>query len=424
MKWWLGRSRFAFVVSSLLLGVLLVTDPGCVTSSTKTTKGHKKGGSGAGGSEGSRPDANFDRQALLNHMGTHVLFPATKRFLQRSTELKVAVEKYVISNSSSDRQAARQAWKVAASETQELEVFQVGPAGLMGEVLGGQSIRDEIYSWPLTNACRVDQELVEQAYLDPTAFSKESINVRGMDALEYLLFSESKENSCPIQNTINASGAWAALSLEELGLRRAVYAQTLARDLEKHAQRLVDGWDPNKGNFLTSFTQAGKGSAVYATSQEALNAVSDAMFYLEKEAKDMKLAIPAGISGCIQTTCPQNLESRYAKHSKHHVISNLKAFRRLYFGGDSATGTELGFDDWLVALGAEQLANDLKQKIAEAFLALEAIEEEDLAEALNNDLPSVHKAYQALKALVVLMKTEMISVLDLEIPNRAEGDND
>ena len=38
-------------------------------------------------------------------------------------------------------------------------------------------------------------------------------------------------------------------------------------------------------------TTAGGGSMIYPSTQEALNAISDAMFYLDKEVKDMKLGL-------------------------------------------------------------------------------------------------------------------------------------
>ena len=39
-------------------------------------------------------------------------------------------------------------------------------------------------------------------------------------------------------------------------------------------------------------------------------------------------------------------------------------------------------------------------------------------------MPGVQRLYDALRAIVAILKTEFISVLDLELPKRVEGDND
>ena len=49
------------------------------------------------------------------------------------------------------RGEAQDAWREAMAAWQETEMMQLGPAGDSLTVTGGESLRDEIYSWPLTN---------------------------------------------------------------------------------------------------------------------------------------------------------------------------------------------------------------------------------------------------------------------------------
>ena len=252
---------------------------------------------------------------------------------------------------------------------QRIEVYQLGPAGIMGQVAGGENIRDAIYSWPISSACRVDQEIVAEDYADAaTFFAEERVNVRGLDAMERLLFDESYENACSAVSEINSSGSWDALGEEGIDANRAAYALALAKDVQTRADSLVDHWSPDGKDFLGEFSKAGGGSSTYASSQEALNALSDALFYIEKETKDMKLAIPAGVSGCEQDTCPEDRESLDANFSKEQMIANLEAFR------DAFTGLEAeGFDDLLISIGAEQLSADMLKLTDETIAALEAL---------------------------------------------------
>jgi hypothetical protein len=139
----------------------------------------------------------------------------------------------------------------------------------------------------------------------------------------------------------------------------------------------------------------------------------------------MKVCAPAGIllGRCTAATCPELLESPFAKQSKEHVRSNALGLRAVVKGcGAGESG--LGFDDYLIAVGSEALARDLIAALDDVLKALDAIEEPDLEPALAADLASVRALHASLKRVTDKMKTEMVGVLDLELPKRVEGDND
>lgn len=359
------------------------------------------------------------REAVLLNVGSAVIVAQQEDFARKAAALTVAIEAWQGDKTAPSRAAAQDAWKEAMLAWQRIEVYQLGPAGIMGQVAGGENIRDAIYSWPISSACRVDQEIVAEDYADAvTFFAEERVNVRGLDAMERLLFDESYENACSAVSEINSSGSWDALGEEGIDANRAAYALALAKDVQTRADSLVDHWSPDGKDFLGEFSKAGDGSSTYASSQEALNALSDALFYIEKETKDMKLAIPAGVSGCEQDTCPEDRESLDADFSKEQMIANLEAFR------DAFTGLEAeGFDDLLISIGAEQLSADMLKLTDETIAALEAWPG-TLEEQLENDPQSVVDAYTKASELGTLLKTQFVSTLDLEIPQRAEGDND
>lgn len=359
------------------------------------------------------------REAVLLNVGSAVIVAQQEDFAQKAAALTDALEAWQGDGSDASRATARDAWKEAMSSWQRVEVYQLGPTGVMGQVAGGESIRDAIYSWPISSACRVDQELVAQDYADAaTFFAEERVNVRGLDAMERLLFEDSYENACSAVSEINSSGSWDALGEDGIDANRAAYSLALARDIESRAEALVDHWSPDGKNFLGEFSTAGKGSSTYASSQEALNALSDALFYIEKETKDMKLAIPAGLSGCNEDTCPEDRESLYANFSKEEMIANIQAFRAAFTGLEAE-----GFDDLLINIGAEQLSTDMLRLTDETIALLEAWPG-TLEEQLRDDPQSVVDAYTKASELGTLLKTQFVSTLDLEIPQRAEGDND
>lgn len=402
------------VRSLLLLGATATVVAGGIVACS--------GGNGPGG-----PTDSFDRRAMLTTIGLDVILPTYERFRDSAEVLKDATAAHRLAVGSSAGTAtlgtARTAWIAAADVWQEAELFQVGPAGSPTMTIQGQDLRDEIYSWPTVNTCRVDQEIVEQQYGDAGFFDAELVNVYGLDALEYLLFVTAPNNTCPSQVNINQDGTWAALSATELAQRRADYADAVAGHVLATAQALVDAWGPGGGGFLSTFSSAGESGSEYARAQDAVNELFAAIYYLDLETKDMKLAEPAGISvDCPTATCPERVESRWAGRSKEHILANLRAFQRVFQGGDTVT-PGIGFDDFLSELGAPDVTADMLARIDAAIAAVEAIPG-PLEDAVASDLASVEAAHAAVKAVTDVLKTQMVSILNLKIPDEGAGDND
>jgi uncharacterized protein len=363
--------------------------------------------------------SNFDVRPLLANVGSNVVLATLTEFAASAAALEQACDAYATSGADDDRDAARQAWRDAMRIWQRAEVMQVGPAGVMGVAPAGQDLRDQIYSWPLVNRCRVDTEVVEGHYSSEIAFAIELVNVRGLDAMEYLLFEDASGNACAPQNDINQSGAWEAI-VDELPVRRAEYAATLASLLVARANELVAAWT-SSGGFLQELDSAGQGGVVFASPTAAVNAVSDALFYLDKQTKDVKLAVPAGLSDCAAATCPTALELGLSGTSKEAIVSNVEGFRALFTGGDG-----VGFDDWLEAEGRGALAADVVTALDAALAAAEAIEAPTLTAALADpaDLDRVVALYQRIKVVTDLLKADVTGALNLELPGAVEGDND
>jgi uncharacterized protein len=316
--------------------------------------------------------------------------------------------------------AARSAWLAAMAVWQEAELFSFGPAARAPDP-GAQDLRDQVYAWPLVSRCKIEEQIVSQAYAAP-GFPSSLVNGRGLAALEYLVFYSGTDNACSQFSPINAGGTWAALGAGALAQRKAGYAAAAADDVLARAITLARAWSRDPGSFRSQLVLAGSGSQVFATDQDALNAVSDAMFYVERELKDWKLGRPLGLNDCFTPTCPEALESRFAQVSTAHLRANLAGFRRL-FEGCGEGGAGFGFDDWLRAVGASELADRMLQALSGAQAAVDTLDP-PIERALASEPMKVRAVYDAVKALTDPLKTELVTVLNLELPRTSEGDND
>lgn len=375
---------------------------------------------GCGGGTSS-PDAGplgGARAETVRALGDEVIVASYRDFVEAARELLARTVAWRDGGGETERLAAVEAWDRAMGHWQQAEIALVGPAGAMGTTPGGEDRRDAIYSWPIVNPCRVDQELVERAYADVDAFAAENVNVRGLDALEYLLHHTADTNACAPNASINLNGEWSPV-VPELAARRAAYAVTAATLVVRDAEALLARWDDA---FLASLQSAGEGSEAFATAQEALNAISDALFYLDKEVKDTKLADPLGLSmACTAEVCPELRESRYAGRSIANIADNLRGFRRIFAGAMDGAGR--GFDDLLVEVGAPALSAQMLGLIDAAIGIADGFEV-DLPDLLAENRLALQPLYDAVKDISDLLKTQFLTTLDLEVPNRAEGDND
>ncbi|WP_434383680.1 imelysin family protein [Melittangium boletus] len=369
-----------------------------------------------------RPPTGADtvRAELLSAAGTCVLTTA-REFQTRAVALEQAAQAYAAGPDASTRDAARTAYGRAMDTWQQLEVMQVGPAAPRSQP-GGGDVRDNIYSWPLINRCSIEEQVVSKGY-ESSGFNTTLVTRRGLFVLEYLFYYEGADTACGASSPIVSSGSWAALSEAEREARKRAYAGVLATDVRARADELVRAWDAGGGDFQRTLATAGSGNAVYPSTQLGMNALSDALFYVEGIVKDQKLARPLGLRDCESSICPEALESPFARRTKANLRANLEGFRRVFEGcGTNYEG--VGFDDVLTAAGSEALATKMRERLVSAQAALDAIQAPTLHEALEKDKASVRTLYDRVKSVTDVLKTELVSVLDLELPSTLEGDND
>ena len=381
------------------------------------------GGSGGGDSgplEPEIPEEPFSKAAFLRQVADCAV-ARYRDFEVHAVALDEAAKANVAAPSDATANAAKNAWLAANASWQVAEVFRFGPAARTAdEDAGAQEIRDQIYAWRFGARCPVETALVDKSYASSN-FGSSLISNRGIGAIEYLLFYPGSDNQCPDYSAINKNGTWAALGAAETTLRKRAYAEAVAADVIKNTRKLLEAWDPAAGNFRKKLTQPGSGS-VYPNEQAALNAVWHGIFYIEKEVKDYKLGIPLGISECVTGLCPESLESRYANVSTANIRQNYLGFRRL-FQGCGANYTGLGFDDWLDAIGASDLRTRMLTALDGAQQAIDALDP-PLETSLTQNTDRVWAVYNALKQLTDLLKSEFVTVLDLELPAGAGSDND
>lgn len=363
-----------------------------------------------------------DKRAMLTATAQQVVIPTLDQFEQEASALAAGTEALVAAqggDTASAQDAARAAFIAALKTWERAELFGFGPSANQGRFVGALSLRDGIYSWPTVNPCQVDSALVKQTYSDPAAFGASLVTIRGLATIERLLFVDGATNACPADATINGSGSWSALSAQELARRRAEYAAAAAVQVKDEASRLAGEW---RSSFGATLSSAGTSGSPYSEAQAAVSEVFAGLLYLDRAVKDSKLAIPAGIDPqCGKQSCPELAEAVASAQSQQALVQNLLAAQALFRGSFDAPGS--GFDKLLAGRGAQALADDVDGKLAAALAKARALT--GPVDVLVVSQPQqVAELHTALRELDDLLKSQVVSTLDLKVPDMGAGDND
>lgn len=380
------------------------------------------GAAGEGGAAADEPDEDWTpRMRLLNSLQANAYTPTFTSFASSSAALRDSAAAWDADPSEGNLESVRNAWRTAMGDWQKAELMQVGPAGSAERRIGGMDYRDRIYSFPVVNSCRVDQELVRNSFSDADWVEGAQFNVRGLDAIEYLVFGLGAENTCPSVSGINRNGDWATLQNTpgELTSRRTGYVLVLAEAIVEDADALAAAWQNTEGNFGHAFVNA---TAPFSSEKETLDQVFAGLFYTDKFIKDLKLGKPAGITDdCASEMCVDSVESKWSASSKTNLINNLMGLKLLYFGGED--DANYGFYDLLVEENAEELANRMSQTIDAAIEAVNTIDSSVEAQLVSDD-EAVRSSHAAIRAITDDLKTQFVTVLNLSVPQEGAGDND
>ena len=410
------------ILKPLLLSATIATLlAGCGESTTS------KEGDNFGGSDPvvtpTPPTTGFNETNLLSNLTDNVITPAYQAFDALTQEQELAVINYCENPDPQTLQAAQDSWRNAMAKWQQIEVMQIGPL-----TENSSTLRNNIYSWPVVSSCGVDQDVMyfEQGTINsaPYDITKRTASRRGLDALEYLLFNSITEHSCTSAKEV--LNPWASKTDSERKISRCNFAVEVAKDLDSSADLLLQKWSGSNG-YATTLKQAGQTNNSFATAHEGVNAISDALFYVDKMSKDRKLATPLGLfsnsCGGVGSVCSNDVESPYSDNSIANLVNNLIGFKALFNGEGSDSENTLGFDDYLVDVNDSATSTKILSDVQAAIDELQGYSD-TLAQSINQDAAVAEETHTKVKKVTDQLKVDFINSLALKLPQTAAGDND
>tara|TARA_Y100001935_G_C17298760_1_gene507829 strand:- start:347 stop:1594 length:1248 start_codon:yes stop_codon:yes gene_type:complete len=380
--------------------------------------------------EGSNPfpkdfDPNagtFSEAKMLANIGLNVIFPEARNFRVEVEALKLRLSEYCQDLQSME--PLKTQWKNAMKAYHKLAAIPVGPLAENDRLAMAY-----LYSWPSANSCGVDVQVEKMSRIGKIE-GELIVSVKGLDALEYLIFEDQLQSTCNLNSPLfRKVKDWVERPESEKRKDRCAFSKHLMSEIESIANWLESSWDPQKRNFSKELYE-GKG---FSSVHEAVNAVSDAMFAIE-EVKDERLGVPLGLhSDCTADQCPERVEHPWSQSEWTAIEQRVLGFEAVYFGGYDKVSKHFGFDDFLNSSGHGAVASSLKEK----FLAVEALLKDAKAQGpltaqvqassgcgSQGSPEKLCQLFWAVKNLSSSLKLDLLSALSLKAPPVYQGDND
>jgi putative iron-regulated protein len=250
------------------------------------------------------PGQQFGDRQIVADFVDRLIVPNYEQLTQRSGELSAAIAAFVQTPTEATLASARRAWLATRQPWEQSEAFAFGPAASLG-------LDAELDDWPL-NETDVIAVLKSADALTPDYVANLQTSQKGFHAIAFLLF-----------------GTDANKPLDAFTERELEYLAAIAPAFDDTANALLLSWTEGIDGFPAyreEFVNAGEGSGVYLTVQDAGEEIVQGILGILDELGNVKMG------EALATQNPFLLESRFAQSSLQDFADNLLSAQNAYLG--------------------------------------------------------------------------------------------
>lgn len=309
-------------------------------------------------------------EVVQNYAGS-VIYNTYRDLANRAEKLNTAAIKLRFEPTDDHLSAAQQQWVATRRPWEQSEAFLFGPVDTDG-------LDPAMDSWPV-NSTDLQNVLDSDTALTVETVSGFSDNLKGFHVIEFLLFGTNG----------NKTSA-------EFTERELMYLTAVAGVLANDTQSLAQAWNPNDGNFLAEFAQAGSGSTTYTNLISATQEMINGMVGIAGELASVKLEEPQRIGD------PTLVESQFSLNSRADFMDNVRGIRNAYTGNYLLSeGPGLNA---LVKSIDPALDEKINNQIEAAIAAIDAIPQPFAESLLTTE---VQEAINAVNTLLVTLSDQL-----------------
>ncbi|MBX3218373.1 MAG: imelysin family protein [Labilithrix sp.] len=259
-----------------------------------------------------------DRGKVLADLSAVVIVPAYAAAAADAEGLDAALVALRDAPSADALGAARAVWKKARASWKVTDAFLFGPAddlALTGGIIDTAA-----------DVAKVEALAAASTALDAQVIARLGANQRGFGALEVLLFDPAKDDAAVLA------------SLQTEGGRRGALAALVGADLRVKIDGVLAAWRDPPTRYGDELARAGRGSALYTSERQGVDAVVNALINAAEILIAVRLAKPLGLDKAPPVAAPELIESPRSDASIDDLLAVLDGIEMVYLGrrGDAS----------------------------------------------------------------------------------------
>ncbi len=339
-------------------------------------------------------DLSTVRSDIATNLATGIIIPAYENLKANTDELAASVELFNNNPTEANLVAAQTALKNSWLAWQSASIYMFGPAESV-------ALRKSLNTYP-TDVNQIAANIQTGDYILSSLANQAAV---GFPALDYLL------------NGVAAGNADITAQYRSEVDGQKQYLTDVANDIKTRVDQSLNGWVVEGENYTATFTKADAlGIDIGSSLSTIVNTID---LHFQRFVRDGKVAIPAGIRSA-GVPRPKAIEALYGGYSVELLQASLSAYEKMFLGIGANDMDGAGLYDYLVAIDAADLAEDMQAQFDLAQLAADNLSD-PLADQIDADLDAMTNVFIEMQKIVVLVKSDMASLMGISITNQ---DND
>lgn len=334
------------------------------------------------------------RGDIANTTANDLIIPAYEYLKVQTDDLASKVKAFSDDPSENTLVPAQIALKNSRLAWQSAAIYMFGPAE---EV----ALRKSLNTYP-TDEEQINANIETGNYILGSLANQAAT---GFPALDYLL--HGTENATIVEQ----------FSTMERSNSRKQYLNDLAEDIQTRVNITLNGWVSTGENFAATFTETDALGIDVGSSLSLL--VNSIDLHFQRFTRDGKVGIPAGVRSA-GVPRPKAIEVLYGDYSVELINESILAYEKLFLGTTANDTDGEGLYDYLVAIDAKDLADDMLTQFEVTKTAANDLTD-PYGEQINTDVEKVTNVFIEMQKLVVFFKSDMASLMGISITNQ---DND
>jgi predicted lipoprotein len=345
--------------------------------------------------EEKKEDNNFNRSKLLAQAADNIIVPALEGAYMSVFNLQNATDNFINNPTESNLLVAQEKWKLMASNWQNINMFNFGPAGEMGV---NKSINEEAGTFPI-NTSKIGNYIQAK----DTSFNNFDRDARGIYAIEFLLFGQNQNLTEIIrEHTSNPF--------------RREYLKACVNKLKQQIGQVYNAWNSSYSMEFKSNTGTDIGSSISLFYNEFLKSYEG--------LKNFKFGIPLGLRPGQTNPLPQNVEAYYSEHSLELAFAHWSQLKKIWEGRGLNGKDGIGFKEYLVTIsGGNALIESTEKQMAEIDKAFSNIPHKPLSKCIQEDFEKVNLVHTEMQKHTRFFKSDLSSLIGIAI-TYSSGDGD